>query len=176
RARSIKGGEGAIRSAQDSVRHIDSVNGSCRDRPCGIEAKAGKNKGALAGACAGVWSIKRSQGTVRSAYEAVSYTTSVNVASRDHVPRNDVAGEGTLGGTCARTRDVEGSDGTAWGAQKTVKHAARVVVVASSSPCRVDAEWPSALPRSCPRAWSVKRDDCAVRTADDSVNRTGCVG
>src|SRR4029077_20780060 len=128
---------------------------SSRDRPCGIEAKAGKNKGALAGACAGVRSIKRSDRAVRSTQEAVSYIAGVNVASRDHVPRNDVAGESTLGGTCARTRDVEGSDHTVRSAQETVKHTARVVIVASGSPCRVDAERPSALPRSCPRAWSV---------------------
>src|SRR5947207_1868014 len=79
RARSIERGHTAIWSAQESVRHIASVNGSCRDGPCGVKAKAGKNKGALAGACAGVWSIKRSEGAVRSAQEAVSYIARVNV-------------------------------------------------------------------------------------------------
>ena len=83
RARSIERGHSAVWSAQDSVRHITSVNGSCGNRPSGIEAKTGKNKGALAGACAGVRSIKRSDGAVRSAQETVSYIASVNVASRD---------------------------------------------------------------------------------------------
>jgi hypothetical protein len=54
RARNIKRGDGAVWSAQDAVIYIARVKRSSRDRPCWIEAKAGKNKGALAGACAGV--------------------------------------------------------------------------------------------------------------------------
>src|SRR5206468_12832861 len=104
-----------------------------------------KSEGALAGPCAGVRSIKRSDRTVRSAQEAVSHTASVNVASRDRLRRVDVAGKGTLAGTCARARDVEGSDGTVRSAQKTVKHTARVVVVARRHACRIDAERPRAL-------------------------------
>ena len=106
RARRIERGHSAVRSAQDAVIHIARVKGSCRDRPCGVKAIAGKNKGALAGACAGVRSIKGSDGAVRSAQEAVSHIARVNVASRDRLRRIDVAGEGTLAGTCARTRDV----------------------------------------------------------------------
>src|SRR6266536_1932396 len=176
RARSIKRGDRAIRSAQDAVIHIARVKRTSRDRPCGVKAKAGKNKGALAGACARVRSIKRIDRTVRSAQEAVSHIASVNVASRDRLRRVDVAGKGTLAGTCARARDVEGSDGTVRSAQEAVKHTARVVVVARARACRVDTEGPSALAGACARARSVERDDGAVRSAQDSVNRTARVG
>src|SRR5215813_3069646 len=152
RARSIERGHSAIWRAQESVRNIASVNRGCRDRPCGVKAKAGKNKGALAGTCAGVWSIKRREGAVRSAQEAVSNIARVNVASRDRLRRIDVAGEATLAGTCARTWDVEGSNGTDRSAQETVKHTARVVVIARRRTCRIDAEGPSALARTCSRA------------------------
>src|SRR4029077_2510394 len=127
RARNVESGDRAIRSAQEAVIHIARVKRSPRDCPCGVEAIAGKNKGALAGPCAGVRSIKRSDGAVWSAQEAVSHIARVNVASRDRLRRIDVAGEGTLARTCARTRDVEGSDGTVRSAQETVKHTARVV-------------------------------------------------
>ena len=52
RARNVERGDRAIRSAQDAVIHIARVKRTSRDRPCGVKAKAGKNKGALAGACA----------------------------------------------------------------------------------------------------------------------------
>src|SRR2546427_81298 len=84
-ARNVERGDRAIRSAQDAVIHIARVKRSSRDRPCGIEAIAGKNKGALAGACARIWSIKRSDGAVWSAQEAVSHIAGVNVASRDRL-------------------------------------------------------------------------------------------
>ncbi len=176
RARRIERRHTAVRRAQDAVIDIARVKGSCRDRTCGVEAIAGKNKGALAGACARVRSIKRSDGTVRSAQEAVSHIASVNVASRDRLRRVDVAGEGTLARTCARTRDVEGSDGTVRSAQEAVKHTARVVVVSRARACRVDAERPRALAGACPCARSVERDDCAVRSTQNSVNRTARVG
>src|SRR4029077_16170330 len=152
----------AVRRAQDAVIHIASVKGSCCDRPGSVEKIAGKNKGALAGACARVRSIKCSDGAAPSAQETVSHIARVDIASRDRLLRVDVAGEGTLAGTCARTRDVEGSDGTVQSAQETVKHTARVVVVARARGCRVDTEGPSALARACPRARSVERNDCAV--------------
>src|SRR5215470_5840227 len=122
------------------MRHITSVNGSCGNRPRGIEANAGKNKGALAAACAGVRSIIGSDGAVRRAQKAVSYITRVNVASRDRPHRIDVAGKGTLAGGCARTLNVEGSDHAVRSAQETVKHIVRVRVVTRGCACRVDAE------------------------------------
>jgi hypothetical protein len=88
------------------VKHIASVKRSCRDRPCRVEAIDGKNIGPLAGACARIRSIKRSDGALGSAQEAVDHIASVNVASRDRLRRVDVAGKGTLAGTCARTRNV----------------------------------------------------------------------
>src|SRR4030095_4148030 len=69
RARNIEGGHSSVRSAQDAVRYIVRVNGSCSDRPCGVEAIDGKNNRALAGACTGVRSIKRSDGAVTRADE-----------------------------------------------------------------------------------------------------------
>ena len=44
------------------MKHIARVKGSCRDRPGRVEAIDGKNNGALAGTCARVRSIKRSEG------------------------------------------------------------------------------------------------------------------
>src|SRR5436190_1929429 len=128
-ARNVERGDRAIRSAQETVIHIARVDRRSRDRPCGVKAKAGKNKGTLAGACARVWSIKRGDGAVWSAQETVSHIARVNVASRDRLGRVDVASEGTLARTCASTRDVEGSDHTVLRAQETVKHTAGVVVV-----------------------------------------------
>src|SRR6476659_1650128 len=176
RAWNVESGDRSIRSAQQAVIHIARVKRSPRDCAGWVEAIAGKNKGALAGPCAGVRSIKRSDGAVWSAQEAVSHIARVNVAPSDRLLRVDVAGEGTLAGTCARARDVEGSDGTVGSAQKAVKQTARVVVVARARACRVDAEGPSALPGACPRARSVERDDCAVPSAQDSVNRAARVG
>src|SRR5438093_1877533 len=126
--------------AQDTVKHIVRVKGGCRDRPCGVEAIDGKNNGALAGACARIWSIKRSDGAVRGAQEAVTYITRVNVASRDRLRRVDVAGAGTLAGTCARSRDVEGSNGAVRSAQETVEGIAGVDVASRDRACRVEAE------------------------------------
>src|SRR5215470_11853942 len=111
------------------MRHISSVNGSCRDRPCGVKAEASKNKGALAGSCARARSIKCSDRTVWTTQEAVSYVAGVNVASGDNPHRIDVAGEGTFAGTCARTRHVEGSDHTVGSAQEAMKRIGGVVVV-----------------------------------------------
>src|SRR5262245_24817576 len=87
RTRGIEGGHSAVRSAQDSVRHIARVNGSCSDRSSGVEAEAGKNNGTLAGTCTCVWSIKGSDGAVRSAQETVSHIAGVNVTSRDRRQR-----------------------------------------------------------------------------------------
>src|SRR5206468_1768351 len=103
-ARNIKRGHSAVRSAQDTVKHIVRVKRSCRDRPCGVEAIDGKNNGALAGACARIWSIKRSDGAVRGAQEPMTYITRVNVAPRDRLRRVDIGGTSTLARTCARTR------------------------------------------------------------------------
>src|SRR6266542_2890730 len=163
RARSVECGDNAIQSAQDAVIDIARVKGICRDRSCGVEAIAGKNKGALAGACARVRSIERSDGAVRIAQETVSHTASVNVASRDLLRRVDVTGEGTLARTRARTRDVEGSDGTVQSAQETVKHTAGVGVVARARACRVDAEGPSALAGACACARSIECGDGGLR-------------
>src|SRR5439155_5563874 len=171
RAWNVERGDGAIRSAQEAVIHIARVKRTSRDHPCGVKAKAGKNKGALAGPCAGVRSSKRSDGAAWSAQEAVSDIARVNVPSRDRLRRIDVAGEGTLARTCARTRDVEGSDGTVRSAQETVKHTGRVVVVARARACRVDAEGSSALVKTCSCAWSVEGGECAVPRAQESVNR-----
>src|SRR5206468_4032371 len=110
-ARNIERGHSAVRSAQDTVKHIVRVKRSCRDRPCGVETIDGKNNGALAGACARVRSIKCSDGAVRSAQEAVTYIARVNVASRDRIRRVDVAGAGTLAGACACARGIECGDG-----------------------------------------------------------------
>src|SRR5262249_1833134 len=120
-ARNIEHGHSAVRSTQDAMKNIVRVNGSCRDRPCGVEAIDGKNNRALAGACARVRCIKRSDGAVRSTQEAVTYTACVNVASRDRPRRVDVPGAGALPRACARTQDVEGSDDTVRSAQETVK-------------------------------------------------------
>ena len=176
RAWRIERRDSAVRRAQDAVIHIARVKGSCRDRPCGAKAIAGKNKSALTRTCARVRSIKRSDGAVRSAQEAVSHIATVNVASRDHLCWVDVPGESTLAGTCACTRDVEGSDDTVGSAQETVKHSARVGVVAGARACRVEAEGPGPLPTACSRARSVGRDDGAVRSTQDSVNCTARVG
>src|SRR5206468_12760403 len=107
RAWNVERGDRAIRSAQEAVIHIARVKRTSRDHPCGVKAKAGKDKGALCGPCAGVRSIKRSDRTVRRAQEAVSHTASVNVASRDRLRRIDVAREGTLARTSARPRAAE---------------------------------------------------------------------
>src|SRR5438067_3965220 len=65
-ARNIKRGHSAVRSAQDTVKHIVCVKRSCRDRPCGVEAVDGKNNGALAGACARVRSVEGGDGAAPS--------------------------------------------------------------------------------------------------------------
>src|SRR5437867_3755171 len=163
RAWNVERGDRAIRSAQDAVIHIARVKRTSRDHPCGVKAKAGKNKGALAGPCAGVRSIKRSDGAVWSAQEAVSHIARVNVASRDRLRRIDVAGEGTLARTCARTRDVEGSDGTVRSAQETVNRTARVGVASRNRPCRVDGEGDCALAGACTRPRSIECGDGGLR-------------
>src|SRR5436309_3723003 len=142
--------------AQDTVIHIIRVKRSCRDSPCGVEAIDGKNNGALAGTCAGVRSIKRSDGAVRGAQESVTYIARVNVASGDRIRRVDVAGAGTLAGTCAGSRDVEGSDRAVPSAQETVEGIAGVNVASRDRACRVDAERGCALAGACARAQSVE--------------------
>src|SRR4030095_4003010 len=101
RAGNVERGDRAVWSAQNAVIHIARVKRRSRDRSHRVKAKAGKNKGALAGACAGVRSIKRSDAAVRSAQEAVSHIARVNVASRDRLQRGAVAGEGHLATACA---------------------------------------------------------------------------
>src|SRR5438093_7175473 len=157
--------------AQDTVIHIIRVKRSCRDSPCGVEAIDGKNNGALAGACARVRSIKRSDGAVRGAQEAVTYITRVNVASRDRIRRVDVAGAGTLAGTCARSRDVEGSDRTFRSAQETVERIAGVNVPSRGRPFRVDGKRGCALAGACPRTRRVKCGNGAVRCAQETMTR-----
>src|SRR5439155_21253533 len=62
RAWNVERGDRAIRSAQEAVIHIARVRGTSRDHPCGVEAKAGKTKGAVAGPSAGVGSVERGEG------------------------------------------------------------------------------------------------------------------
>jgi hypothetical protein len=169
RTRSIERSHSAVRSAQDTVKHIARVKGSCRDRPCGVEAIDGKNNGALAGACACARSIKLGDGAVRSAQEPVTYTARVNVASRDRLRRVDVAGAGTLARTCARTRSIKRNDGTGRSAQEPVKHIARVSVASRDCAFRVDGERLCALAGACARARSVECRDEAVPSAQETM-------
>src|SRR4030095_6109273 len=171
RALNIEHGHSAVRSTQDAVTHIVRVNGSCRDRPCGVEASDGKNNGALAGAGARTRSVKCSDGAVRSAQETVSYIIRINVAPRDRLRRVDVGGAGTLAGTCARTRDVEGSDRTVRSAQETVKHITRVNVSSRDRACRGNAERGCSLAGACPCARNVNCADGAVGSAEETVTR-----
>src|SRR5207247_8738990 len=90
-ARNIERGHSAVRSAQDTVKHIARVKRSCRDRPCGVETIDGKNNGALAGGCARGGSREGSDGAVRSAQEAVTDIAGVNVGSRGRIGRVDGA-------------------------------------------------------------------------------------
>src|SRR5262249_34254261 len=162
RPQNIEGGHSAIRSAQDAVKHIVRVKGSCSDCPCGVEAIDGKNYGALAGACARARSIKRGDGAVWSAQEPVTYSASVNVASRDRFRRVDLAGASTLAGTCARTWDVECGDLTIRSAQETVKHITRVIEASRDRACRSDAERGCALAGACSSARNINCADGAV--------------
>ena len=149
-ARSIERGHGAVRSAQDAVKHIARVKGSCRDRPCRVEAIDGKNNGALAGACARVRSIKRSDGAVRSAQEAVNYSARVNVASRDRLDGLMLPARVPWPGPVPAPGTSKVVIGTVRSAQETVKHSARVGVASRDRPCRVDAKrgvpWPGPVP------------------------------
>src|SRR5260370_41857026 len=63
---------------------------SC-DRPGRVDAL---REGPLAGDCARARSVKRGEGAVASAHEAVSHKACVCVVSREHSRRVDVVGEG----------------------------------------------------------------------------------
>ena len=65
------------------MKHIARVKGICRDRPRRVEAIDGRNKGALAKACARARSIERGERAVRSAQEAVKHIAGVKIEPRD---------------------------------------------------------------------------------------------
>jgi len=92
RARSIERGHSAIWSAQESVRHIASVNEVAAMAPAGLRQRPVKQRCPGRGLCRRL-EHQRREGAVRSAQEAVSYIARVNVASRDRLRRVDVAGE-----------------------------------------------------------------------------------
>src|SRR2546429_330425 len=80
-------------SPQKAVIHIGCVDVGSRDRPCRVVGGGG---GALAGACARAWGVKRRNGAVRSAHQAMIYVVGVSKVSGDRACRIDVDAAGAL--------------------------------------------------------------------------------
>ena len=83
--------------------HVACIKVVSRDRPCRVVAGW---LGALAGACARAWSVKRGDGAVLIPQEAVIHVASVDVSSRDRPRWVDVGGERALAGACARAGNI----------------------------------------------------------------------
>src|ERR1700751_2915334 len=91
--------------------YVARVKVNADNRTSRIEAIGACGNGALEGTSPRARSIKRGDGTIRGAHEAVKYVARVKVISGNRTCGIDVKGEGALDGACARARSIERGEG-----------------------------------------------------------------